>query len=121
MNVNTLIYAITIFSFIVGCSHKKDYPIQIPDRLSSIPIDATWVGGEDGGSWFLVQSIIGKDVCMEIYDDRTGELLTNGCFTISCDIVLTKKQLIQEIIAYDGEKVIISIETEDGQNCTLLK
>jgi hypothetical protein len=54
---------------------------QMPERPSSVPSDAVWAGGSDGGSWVLCSPIAreGSFRC-KIFDDYLGHLITDAIF-----------------------------------------
>lgn len=91
------------------CDTKESSTIlHAPDRLSKIPQDAFWVGGIDGGQWYLVNSIDKTDkiIHFKIYNDYNGDLLVDKKFKLNCDNNTEIKwdNIKEQINAFDGQK-----------------
>ena len=48
---------------------------QAPKKIANIPAEAFWIGGVDGGQWYLIKNINkkAKTVHLKIYHDFTGK------------------------------------------------
>jgi hypothetical protein len=111
-------------TFSIGCQRKDKFSdTYTPQRVSGIPKEAFWVGGADGGKWYLIVSI-NKEVHathLKIYHDYTGELEVNKQFTLHChtDSILTLQDLKNYIDGFDGNRVYLSITNQDNEYCYL--
>jgi len=78
------IFIFIIFAyFIIDYLFNSCYVIA-PERISSIPPEAVWAGGPDGGSWFLCKKESGRDdlySCV-IYNDFTGTVWSKGLYVL---------------------------------------
>lgn len=60
------------FLVFTACS----YDAQSPQRPESVPTDAMWIGGVDGGAWVLLKKNAGDPEYIyrvEIYGDQAGD------------------------------------------------
>lgn len=69
---------------------SKITEIDPPDKLQDIPSEAVWVGGVDGGAWYLCKKISSYKADCIIYNDNNGEVWESGIFT-------TKSGSLEEI------------------------
>jgi hypothetical protein len=89
-----------VFILIFGCGNnlEKKRPFNIPEN-------SIWKGGSDGGCWISI--VFFKDSLMKavIYYEN-GEKWAEGEFEKrgSCD--LSEKELVNEIVGYDGVNLI---------------
>ena len=94
----------------------------VPARIQGIPDSAFWVGGVDGGNWYLVKNIDANknSAYINLYHDFTGELLLSKIFTLKCpvDNQVSIDDLQTQIVAFDGEKIIIRAGN-GKRNCLL--
>ena len=99
----------------------KNTKTPIPERVDGIPEDAFWVGGIHGGSWYSIQHIDEEEqtVFFRIYHDTNGEIWLNQELKLHCksDSKIEWSSLENEIIAFDGEKVLLSKSDNNGENC----
>jgi hypothetical protein len=51
MAVKQLLFASLLF-ILVSCRHSYE-----PKRVNGVPLTAFWVGGANGGNWFLIEKI----------------------------------------------------------------
>jgi hypothetical protein len=113
----TILVAINSLACNQGTSNR-----EVPGRIQGIPDSAFWVGGSDGGNWYLVKNIDANknSAYISIYHDFTGDLLLSKKFTLNCpvDIQVSIDDLKTQIIAFDGEKIIISAGN-GKRNCLL--
>lgn len=75
-----------LFGFAVlllGCKSQ----IKQPERPTDVPDKAFWIGGIDGGTWFLIQKVDSNNISafIKVYNDQTGELIVSKC--LSCSAV----------------------------------
>lgn len=58
-----------------------DSGINPPERLPSIPVEAVWVGGADGGAWIRCKEDGVLNFCT-VYNEHTGEVWADGRFVV---------------------------------------
>lgn len=58
-----------------------DSGVHPPQRLASIPPEAVWVGGADGGAWIWCKKDGTRNFCT-VYNEYTGEIWTSGHFVV---------------------------------------
>lgn len=94
-----------------------------PKRAANVPSNATWVGGVDGGVWFLISKTLStKEFRIKIYNDFTGDMEVDTAFVLdsACSFKeFDSTTLINDLDAYDGKKVLLK-SVVGGKNCTLL-
>lgn len=82
-----------------------------PNRLKTIPKEAFWVGGPDGGNWYEIKSINAHRNMASIilYNDQTGEIILSKRFMMVCmqDNQHFIDDLEHQIDSFDGEKIIL--------------
>lgn len=107
--MKTLIIIVTIFK-LFSCSTKHDNTKQ-PSQLQNIPEKAFWVGGTDGGNWFLVEEVHNhkNNAIIKIFNDIDGSLIASKRFLLICPA--DNQQLIdnleEQINGFDGEKILL--------------
>jgi hypothetical protein len=107
--------------FIVYCLHvKRDYA---PRRLDNIPTRATWIGGPDGGTWFLIDKVVSNRAFgIKLYNDNNGELITNSIFLLNngCPLKeIDSIHLLKSIAGYDGREILLNVQSSGGKTCIL--
>ncbi|MBT1702292.1 hypothetical protein [Chryseosolibacter indicus] len=94
-----------------------------PEKVKGIPDHAFWVGGADGGQWYLIRDIekVSSTAAIAIYNDNTGDLEADKRFTLICNSasLLDLDNLKNEIEAFDGETIFLKRVDSDGRNCIL--
>jgi len=108
------ILLITLLMF-VQCSHE-------PKRAAGIPNNAFWVGGPDGGNWYVIKSIDreAKTINFKIYNDFTGDLEVDKTFKLHCyypDKDIKWDDLDEEIKGFDGEYIVLRTRDSDNKSC----
>jgi len=68
-----------ILFFISGCG---DEVTQTPPKPSSVPVNAVWSGGPDGGSWFICNKSSLLIYKCDIYWDSDGSLKASGNYIL---------------------------------------
>lgn len=99
---------------IISCrNHKRE--IEQPTRKESIPDNAFWVGGVDGGNWYLIDHVNAhkNTAFIKVYDDGDGSLIMSKRFILIC---LESNQmwiddLPTQINAFEGEKIYLNAST----------
>jgi hypothetical protein len=64
-------------AFLVACT----YQYEPPKRPGSVPAEAVWAGGADGGAWILCKEDRSKNLC-SIYNESSGDLWVRGYFVL---------------------------------------
>lgn len=94
-----------------------------PERHSSIPNEAIWYGGSDGGSWVIVNEGDSTNTFkIKVYNESNGSLWTDGVFTISencSNTILSVEDVRRSINGFDGKNLILS-EIKLAEHCTLV-
>src|SRR5689334_6842054 len=100
-----LIITLTTVIFCVSCFTRSE-----PRRVNGIPQDAFWIGGIDGGQWYIIKEIneTSRSAKFKIYNDLTGELVVDRNFKLKCDVEteVAWNNLKTEIIAFDGNRIL---------------
>lgn len=109
---------LTVILFSCQYAGKNNEPI----RKTGIPKNAFWVGGIDGGNWYLIDSMHRHEnnISIKIYNDQTGELILSKTFVLVCPESKQRslENLQKRINSFDGEK--ITLESHNGEkNCWL--
>ena len=107
--MKTIIIIATIFT-LFSCSANHD-KVKPQERPKNIPEQAFWVGGTDGGNWYVVEYVHNhkNNAIIKVYNDADGSLIASKRFVLVCPI--DNQQLIdnlqEQINAYDGEKILL--------------
>ena len=80
-------------------------------RPNNVPSSAEWKGGPDGGYWIEFKNKTNDTVHFKIYNDYTGELLTNSDFIIEDhrNLKISDSDWKDFIKFYDGKDIQCSI------------
>jgi len=111
-----------VFSLILvlaRCSDRQDIG-QKPEKINGIPTQAFWVGGQDGGTWFVIDSVDSKTrrIVARVYNDQTGDLIANKEYNLTCSsVIINWTDLKQQIKGYDGNKILLTANSKDKINC----
>jgi hypothetical protein len=118
----SLIFPLLFVVLIVSCSDKKGQA-KSPARVKGIPEKAFWIGGVDGGNWYLIDSISNQrnSAFIKVYNDNDGSLLISKKFDLICqlDNQTLIKNLKEQINFFDGEK--IELKSFGGKKSCFLK
>lgn len=80
-------------------------PCDPPNRPSSVPQNAIWAGGCDGGNWIELISVDDEKYRFRIYRDWDGELNMDADFIpTECDPVDLNKDNWQDRVAYYAQR-----------------
>lgn len=107
--MKTLIIIATILT-LFSCSADHD-KVKPQERPKNIPEQAFWVGGTDGGNWYVVEHVHNhkNNAFIKVYNDTDGSLIASKRFVLVCPI--DNQQLIdnlqEQINGYDGEKILL--------------
>jgi len=82
---------------------------KTPERLSNIPKEAVWKGGEDGGFWFLnVSQAKDKNIIrLKVFNDYDGELILDADFKIPENCEVPTNSIVDNINYFDFEKIVL--------------
>ena len=101
---------------IASCSHENTNTI-VPNRVKGIPDKAFWVGGTDGGNWYLVEYVHPhrNNAVIKVYNDQDGSLIISKRFMVICpeDNPTYIDSLQKQISSFDGEKIYL--ESPNGK------
>ena len=105
--------ALIIIAFLLitfACSIKQDETKE-PVRLKGIPEKAFWVGGTNGGSWFLVEDVHShkNNAVIKVYNDNDGSLIASKRFILICpdDNQIFIDDLQKQINGFDGKRILL--------------
>ena len=109
--IGIITIAITLFF-----TYRFKRPCEQLEKPENIPVSAIWKGGCDGGVWIELVEIKMDTIRARIYNDWNGDLLLDAVFiSENCkDVLLTKTNLNENIIYFDGEKIYTKIQV--GRN-----
>lgn len=92
---------------IISC---RDSETKISEN-NKIPKDAFWVDSNNGGNWFVIESIHNhrNNALISIYDGKTGEKIISKRFLLICNIENQNfiKDLSKQIKSFDGKKIYL--------------
>lgn len=92
-----------------------------PEKIKGIPQNAFWVGGIDGGSWYLIKNIdsIEQTALFKIYHDTNGEIWINKKLKLNCssNTSINWSNLKSNINAFDGNRVYLLKTKDIGKEC----
>jgi hypothetical protein len=72
---------IILSAILLGCYRK--FP---PERPASVPSEAVWAGGLDGGSFISCEIDAARNVNIcTVYDDSAGEVMEHGDFRLKAE------------------------------------
>jgi hypothetical protein len=95
-----------VLSIIVTVSCK---PVarRTPPRPDSVPQDAFWSGGVDGGNWYKCDSAQAgpRLYWLTIYFDFDGRIRARGSFRLQEGVWIAPDSLVLDIRYYDGHLV----------------
>lgn len=74
-------------------------------KPKSLPKEAIWKGGADGGCWFLFKSSTNTNIEVIVYHEN-GEVWQKGFFVKSGDCNIQPNKIIDEVTGFDGEKIL---------------
>lgn len=93
-------------------------PCSKTERPATVPLDARWAGGCDGGVWIQTKEQKKDQLRLRIYHDSRGDLIKDGWFSInkSCQ----GKPLTSAFGAFDGDNIYLpALVDSGGQSCFL--
>jgi hypothetical protein len=109
--LNTLVLTVCIlFASCFGNEHRYPPPVKQED----IPDETFWVGGANGGNWYLVESVdkLRKEAVIDVYNDQSGELVVSKVFKVDCsnEDGIDWNNLKDQIQSFDGNKIKLEIK-----------
>jgi hypothetical protein len=108
---NALLLIVSIA--LVSC-FGKEHGYNFPVKPKEIPDEAFWIGGTDGGNWYLIESVdkLRKEASIDVYSDRDGELLISKIFKIDCtnEDGIDWDHLKDQIQSFDGNKIMLEVK-----------
>lgn len=101
VTVAVLVTAVSIFYLVSDI-------VQPVERPSSVPVEAVWTGGAEGGSWIRCSLAEAKGTYRCSIYSETGTLLDEGLFALSRESFVSLEDLISSLNAYDGKHILLS-------------
>jgi hypothetical protein len=91
-----------------ACSRRVTPP---PPRPATVPADAVWAGGPDGGA-FISCLAVGREPantfeCV-VFGDRDGEVLGRGRFVTRPTFQVSLAELRRSYTAFDGSSILLA-------------
>jgi hypothetical protein len=118
-----LIISTTIYVFKSHNLHFNSNISLTPERNPLVPKDALWYGGQEGGSWIVVNPGSKPNVfSMKAYD-RSGGLSVAGDFKVDencANTILSVEEVRKLLNAYNGRKFFLITIGSDNKNCKLI-
>lgn len=104
------------------CNTKEaSATVHAPEKVGNIPQDAFWIGGIDGGQWYLVDSInkSNQTIYFKIYNDYNGDLIVDKPFKLHCNNYeeIQWNNIRSQITAFDGQHIILITVNKEGKYC----
>ena len=114
--ISLFVFLIIIFVLFFIIDLKKN-ELTPPQRHQSIPKDAVWAGGVDGGFWFKVIELKKNNVLrIIIYHDFTGEIEIDSYFILkpnrSFDY-FKNKDIYKLISHFNGNDIVLKFKDKD--------
>ena len=78
----------TVHALLVGCLTAiiaMSCGVNPPRRPSTVPSEATWAGGPDGGAWILCVAVVGvndRQTCTVYYDSTSDGVWAHGDYVL---------------------------------------
>ncbi len=79
--------------------------VQAPERPASVPPDAVWVGGSEGGAFLRLRPSGLGEFQGEIFDETSGKPLVTGRFVLKGAPLDEVK--LQDASGWDGRRVLL--------------
>jgi hypothetical protein len=99
---------IWLLVIVVACNSN------VKQKPTTVPKDAIWKGGVDGGCWILFGLITNSSIEATIFDE-SGEVWDRGIFKKHGNCQIPKEVLPEKIEGFDGKSLITS------ENCSFKK
>lgn len=120
-------------TYVLSLDYNKDKPetkkakeIELEEwwkymGVSNIPKEAFWVGGDDGGNWYLIGNIDEKEntIQFKIYNDYTGDLIVDKAFKLHCenDTEIKWNNIKEQINFFNGKIICLTIINKNNKYC----
>ncbi|MFN8296123.1 MAG: hypothetical protein U0T69_07995 [Chitinophagales bacterium] len=111
---------ILLFTCIYSCNTQHN---SSPKKPKSVPNNAFWIGGEDGGNWYSIVSIDSttETVHFIVYNDYTGEIELNKNLNLNCssskEVPIRWQNIESYIDCFDGKRIILNQISLDKSWC----
>jgi hypothetical protein len=91
-----------------ACSRRVTPP---PPRPASVPVDAVWAGGPDGGA-FISCLAVGREPAntfeCAVFGDQAGEEVVRGRFVTRPTFHVSLAELRRSYAAFDGSLILLA-------------
>ena len=93
---------------VAACGRRGTPP---PPRPASVPVDAVWAGGLDGGA-FISCLAVGREPtnlfeCV-VFEDRSGHVVARGRFGTRPTFNISLGELRRSYAAFDGSSILLA-------------
>jgi hypothetical protein len=107
---------------LASCNFQNDANnVVIPEKQLGIPQEAFWIGGSDGGAWFIIDSLNSENqsALIKIYNDNSGDLIESRYFKLSCTSVnaVDWNDIKNEIDGFDGHRILLKNTKQRDRTC----
>jgi hypothetical protein len=97
---------------------------QIKKQNNKLPKTAKWIGGKDGGYYFVLNKILSPTTFhFTIYNDYDSSLVTDTIFVINkqcSQMKFDSLSLLNTIDGFDGNVILLKNIDTTGKKCSLI-
>ena len=100
-----ILYTILLIS-LISCQYGKS-----ESKPDSVPENAVYIGGKDGGVWVYLKQMISKNQFKIAIYTQNGDFFIQDVFSFDCNCFqeyLSGKELFNTINAFDGQNFILN-------------
>lgn len=115
-NLITIIFFLFVI-VLTGCN------LNTRQKPNSVPSEAKWIGGVDGGVWVQTKEKIQDGQYLIIVYSDAGKLWVQDTFKIEkrCQTELPDSiDIIDLMSGFDGKDILLKIRTSANENCRLI-
>ncbi|OMH38879.1 hypothetical protein [Motiliproteus sp. MSK22-1] len=112
MLIRKLASIMLILCLLNSCGQDQETELTIPNRPNSVPDNAMWLGGTDGGAWVVLSKLKDDPSSIyraEVYGDHAGEKWYIGRLKIEPDTGADIKLDNPKIFGvWDGDNLLLN-------------
>jgi hypothetical protein len=83
MQCRVVVLGLSLVGFLAACGCDTGAQGDVPPRLPTVPSDATWAGGKDGGAWIRCEVDLEQAAnWCTVWSDQTGEVSARTLFVL---------------------------------------
>ena len=101
MSTSRSLSAALLLSLLLACHGD----VQAPERPASVPPDAVWVGGSEGGAFLRLRASGLGEFQGEVFDEVTGRPMASGRFVLKGAPLDEVKA--QDASGWDGRRILL--------------